>query len=292
MTILTRLFHPTVLLGTLLLCSSASADCDISQYDRTAPKAIINNVTNGVAFEWATDVDTSDGRNWIWHYIKNKDNRGLGYRWPKAQLRHIIGTPLEAGNTDCNRYFVLGPVAPDDNAPITYGTSDTTQRAAVFAETNKSAEINKSSDLSAGSIVETSYRGRTGNLENVRVVISTTANGKNWVLTVEQTPNVFVALATPKDISTDLFPMLAEQLRATLPVKFSSKELIGLYSDEELSSRTVQSFAVMTSHAPIVAAKVQASAFIQTSSDLVLLKEGGEAFFAASVRLIAPSTAR
>src|SRR6476619_5199787 len=40
---------------------------------------------------------------------------------------------------------------------------------------------------------------------------------------------------------TDLFPVLAEQLQAKLPVKFSSKELAGLYSDEELSSRTTQS---------------------------------------------------
>ena len=96
----------------------------------------------------------------------------------------------------------------------------------------------------------------------------------------------------PKDISADLFPMLAEQLQAKLPINFRSKELAGLYSDEELSSRIVQSYALMQSRSPKVAATLQASAFVKTSSDLVLLKESGEPFFATSVRFISPYTAR
>jgi hypothetical protein len=184
-------------------------------------------------------------------------------------------------------------VAPDDNAPITYGTSDTTQRAAVFAETNKSAENKSSDDQSAGSVIETSYRGLTGNVESVRVAVTTFGDTrKGWALIVEQTPNVSVALAMPKDISTDLFPILSKQLQAKLPTEFSSKELSGLYSDEELSSRTSQVYALLQSRSPKVLATLQASAFLQTSSDLVLLKDNGEAFFAASVRLIVPSTAR
>lgn len=293
MTILIRLFHPTVLLGTVLLCPSAFADCDISQYDQTAPKAIIDRVANGsVVFEWATDVDATDGRNWIWHYLKNKDNRGLGYKWPKAQLRHALGTPLEPGKTDCNRYFVLGATTADDNAPITYGTNDTTQRAAVFAETNKSAATGTFPDLSTGSVVETSYRGLNGEVENVRVVITTFSDSKNWVMTVEQTPNVVVALSVPKDMTRDQFASLSGQLRADVPFKISSKELSGLFTDEELASRVEQFYAVLRSRTPKITATLQANSFNRTSSDLVLLKESGEAFFATSVRVIVPYTAR
>ena len=136
--------YVTLLLPTQLLASAAFADCDLSTYDRTAPPAITSGLDNGTAhFEWATDVDTVSGRNWIWHYIKNLDpNRGLGYRWPKANLRRALGSPLQPGKTDCNRYFVVSKFNADDNAPITYGTNEAEQRAAVYAEAATSAAVN------------------------------------------------------------------------------------------------------------------------------------------------------
>src|SRR5205085_3520634 len=111
-----------------LLPCAVRADCDISKYDQSPPAKITDRVNNGtVQFEWATDVDTKDGRSWIWHYIRNVHDRGVGYKWPKAELRRSLGTPLEPGKTDCNRYFVSGPTAADDNAPITYGTNEAIQ---------------------------------------------------------------------------------------------------------------------------------------------------------------------
>jgi hypothetical protein len=119
--------RPMVLVFAYLICgSSAFAECDTSKYDQTPPAAITDQVNDGdVRFKWATDVDVSGGRNWVWHYVANNGNHGLGYKWPKAELRHVLGSPLEPGKTDCRKYFVTGPAAPDDNAPITYGTNDT-----------------------------------------------------------------------------------------------------------------------------------------------------------------------
>jgi len=104
---------------------SAFADCDLSGYDRSLPKTVSSMVNNEIVkFEWASDLDTINGRNWIWHYIKNLHaDHGLGYKWPKAGLRRALGSPLEVGKTDCNRYFVTTQPALDDNAPITYGTN-------------------------------------------------------------------------------------------------------------------------------------------------------------------------
>jgi hypothetical protein len=117
-------------------------------------------VDNGtVQFAWSTDVDTSDERTFIWHYIKNTNDRGFGYKWPKADLRRALGSPLEPGKTDCNRYFVTGRTAPDDNAPIKYGTNETPQRATVFAETTSSAAKSTSSSI------EASYRTPSGVVE-------------------------------------------------------------------------------------------------------------------------------
>jgi hypothetical protein len=162
--------RPMVLVFAYLICgSSAFAECDTSKYDQTPPAAITDQVNDGdVRFKWATDVDVSGGRNWVWHYVANNGNHGLGYKWPKAELRHVLGSPLEPGKTDCRKYFVTGPAAPDDNAPITYGTNDTVQRAAIFAET-KVAETQ-----STGSVIDTSYRTPSGAVEPVQVSISST----------------------------------------------------------------------------------------------------------------------
>jgi len=201
--------------GYLLYPCSARADCDLSTYERTLPRPIRSVLDNGTAhFEWSTDVDTIDGRNWIWHYIKNLDAQGIGYRWPKANLRRALGSPLQPGKTDCNRYFVISPFDPDANAPITYGTGEAVQRAAVYAEsaapmpghsTDPAGTGTPAAPAAApiapatGSVVETSYTAGAGTVENVRVAISTSEGNSaedRWKLRIEKTSNVIVGISS------------------------------------------------------------------------------------------------
>jgi len=277
--------RPLIVLFSLLFGSSAFADCDISSYDRTPPARISGKVDNGtVQFQWATDVDTSDGRNWIWHYITNTYDRGLGYRWPKAELRRALGSPLEPGQTDCNRYFVLGTATPDDSAPITYGTNDTIQRAAVFAD-KTTADVKSTS-----SVIETSYRGPSGAVENVRVAVST-IEGKTiqdrWQLLIEQTPNVTVALAVPQGLSQEQFRSLDAQMKVEAN-KLSSDGLAGLYSEDEAKSRLSQQYIIFKEKPKKALALVPAAVLRQSSSDLVLLDGEARPFFATAVKLLAP----
>lgn len=280
-----RFSPPLVVLVSLLFGSPAFAHCDISNYDRTPPARISGKVDNAtVQFVWATDVDTSDGRNWIWHYITNNHDRGLGYRWPKAELRRALGSPLEPGQTDCNRYFVLGAASPDDNAPITYGTNDTPQRAAVFADrTTAKAK-------STSSVIETSYRGPSGVVENVRVAVST-VEGKTtqdrWQLLIEQTPNVTVALSAPEGISQEQFRSLDAQMKVE-EIKLGSGALAGLYTEDEATSRLSHPYIIFKSKPKKAVALVPAAVLRQISSDLVLLDGEARPFFATAVRLLAP----
>jgi hypothetical protein len=195
------------------------AGCDISTYDQSPPSAIKSSVNKGnVQFEWATDVDTTGGYNWIWHYVKNTHDRGLGYKWPKADLRHALGSPLEPGQVDCNRYFVMVPAVPDDDAPIMYGTNDSVQRAAVFAPTK--SDVGAASP-STGSIIETSYRNAAGAIENVRVAIGTSKGSTPdglWNFVVERTPNAIVAISTiPKFFTSDQIKSLFIGIMAQTP---------------------------------------------------------------------------
>ncbi len=275
---------PLVVVICFLFGSPALA-CDISNYDRTPPSRISGKVDNGIVqFQWSTDVDTVDGRNWIWHYIQNTHDRGLGYKWPKAELRRALGSPLEPGKTDCNQYFVTGPTSPDDNAPIIYGTNDTSQRAVVFAET-KTAEVRSTS-----SVIETSFRGSSGSIEDVRVVIAT-LEGKTdqdrWQLYIEQTPNVTVAISAPKLLSNNQVSVLYAQLRTT-EQKFDTKVLAELYLENEIESRRFQSYLVMNERQKKIAAVVPAAALHKISSDLILLDRDARPFFATTVRLLAP----
>jgi hypothetical protein len=218
--------------SSLFFASAASADCDLSTYDRTPPAAIRSGLDNGIAhFEWATDVDTVNGRNWIWHYIKNlHSDRGLGYQWPKADLRRSLGSPLDPGKTDCNRYFVTTQTAPDDNAPITYGTNESRQRAAVYAEAKAAAPgpgpgteggnrgqpagpADTPAVPATGSIIETTYTTNAGSSESVRVAISTrqtNADGQ-WLFEIDRTPNVIVAIAMMKFFNSDQLKSLVAQ---------------------------------------------------------------------------------
>jgi hypothetical protein len=270
--------------ATVLLAFPAFADCDISNYDQTTPGRIAGKVDTGtVQFAWSTDVDTHDGRNWIWHYLKNTNDHGIGYKWLKAQMRRALGSPLEPGKTDCNKYYVAGPTAPDDNAPITYGTNEASQRATVFAE------IQTAAAKSTTSIIETTVRNVSGVIEDVRVIISTvegTTNQDRWQLFVDQTQNVTVALATPKGLTAEQFKFLDAQTNVA-ETKLSSTGLAELYSEDEVKSRQTQPYIIFKGRMK-VGAKMPAATLQQTSSDLVLLDGEARPFFATQVKLLAP----
>lgn len=280
-----------LVIATCFLGSSAFADCDTAKYDQTPPAKIIDKVNNGtVLFEWASDIDTSGDRSWIWHYVRNMNSRGLGYKWPKADLRRALGSPLEPGNTDCNRFYVTGPTAVDDNAPITFGTNDSIQRAAIFAEPKASAA------QSTGSVIETSYRTSSGTVENVRVVVST-SEGKSdrdrWQIIVEQTPNIMLAIAAPRELSADQYSSLTEQLKADAPIKFDFKTLADLYSGKEVEDRLSQPFIVLRWGHPTKSAAIMSATSLKTiSSDVMLFDRESRPFFATTVKLLVPNSAR
>jgi hypothetical protein len=232
----------------------------------------------------------SDGRNWIWHYIRNIHDRGLGYRWPKAELRRALGSPLEPKKVDCNRYFVTGIATPDDNPPITFGTNEATQRAAVFAETKTAAAP------STGSIIETSYRTASGSVEDVRVTVSTSqgeTDETRWQLRIEQTPNVALALSMPTTVNSEQFTSLSRQLDGGGPIKTTDRKILaGLYSETELQSRLDQSYLVLNGKLPKVLAAIPAAALRPFTSDLMILDRNGRPLFATTVRMLVPDSSR
>ncbi|WP_213287570.1 hypothetical protein [Bradyrhizobium sp. sGM-13] len=278
-----------IILSSLFLSSSALAKCDISKFDNSPPIKIIDKVNNGtVYFEWSSDVDVDKDRSWVWHYIRNVGDRGLGYKWPKAALRRALGNPLEPGDIDCNRYLVTGATAVDDNAPITFGTNETVQRAAVFAETKSS------SAQSSSSIIETSYRTSSGATVDVRIGVHTGRyDNDRWQLLIDQqAPNVAVAISLPNDI--DQYAFLARQLQADGPIKFDAKTLAALYSETELEERLTRPYLVLPRRDRLIKhfAVLPAGRLRETSSDLMLLDGDARPFFATTVRLLTPDNAR
>ena len=302
----------------------AFADCDLSTYDRTPPRAIGSGLDNGTAhFQWATDVDTVDGRNWIWHYIKNLDaSRGLGYRWPKANLRRALGSPLQPGKTDCNRFFVTSGFNPDDNAPIIYGTNEADQRAAVYAESRApkaappaapatpSTPVGSSSSRqpATGSVIETSYSSGGGAVESVRVAISTSEGentGDRWKLQLEMTQNVTVGVSMiQKFLSEPQFRSILDQFRnqsmkvdvvelQKITGQDDKRALAGLFSEAELSDHANQSYLIFPNGgAPKASVSVSAPALQLISTDLILFDRDRRPYFATTVRLLVPNNAR
>jgi hypothetical protein len=295
------------LLLSVALGAPAQADCDIGKFDQSAPDAIRSKVNTGVVqFEWATDVDTVNGYEWIWHYIKNTHpDRGLSYRWPKADLRRALGSPLEAGSTDCNRYFVAVPTAPDGEAPITYGTNESVQRAAVFAPSKNAAAASPQPPPSTGSIIETSYRNAAGGTENVRVALWTgeeKGTDKGWSLQIEQTQNATVLIANiSKYFSVEQLRSLQSQFARQLVSidiidirKLTGRDdkeaLEGLYSENELADRSGQPYLFLPPGKATVS--LPTPTLLPLSTDLILVDRQRHPFFATTVRLLVPSNPR
>jgi hypothetical protein len=297
----------------LFIATPALADCDLSTYDRSPPKKIDSEVNNGIVrFEWSTDADTVDSRNWIWHYVKNlHSDHGLGYKWPKADPRRPLGSPLPPGMTDCNRYFVTSATAPDDNAPITYGTNDIAQRAAVYSSstvgdaTKLGAAPTLSAPSGSGSIIETSYQIGAGKSQNVRMAVSTFQEDNKWRFVLELLPNVIAALALNEFLNVEQITQAVAQLR-TQAVKVSEgplektvgrndKDVLSaLFRDDELGGRTNQHYLVFysgSSGGPKISMALSASGTRPISTDLILFQPDGQPFFATALKLAAPNGA-
>jgi hypothetical protein len=296
----------------LVIAPPALADCDLSTYDRSFPKTINSEVDNGIVrFEWSTDVDTVDGRNWIWHYVRNlHPDRGLGYKWPKADLRRSLGSPLQPGKTDCNRYFVTTAVAPDDNAPITFGTNDSVQRAAVYSEPkitvgdasgSSTAPILSNVASASGSLIETSYKTGAGS-ENVRIALSANQDRGKWNFVIERTPNVIMAIARDF-LNGEQQAQAVEQLRRqeagvdigplAKTLGRDDKEILSaFFLENELAARRNQSYLIITNvRASKFSISLPASGSRPISTDLILFDREGQPFFATSLKLIAPNSA-
>jgi len=305
----------SVLIGIgLFIAAPALADCDLSTYDRSPPKKIDSEVNNGIVrFEWSTDADTVDSRNWIWHYVKNlHSDHGLGYKWPKADPRRPLGSPLPPGMTDCNRYFVTNATAPDDNAPITYGTNDTAQRAAVYSlsrlsvgdATRPGTAPTVSASSGSRSIIETSYQIGAGKTENVRMAVLTFQEGNKWQFVLELSPNVIAAVALNEFLNVEQITQAVAQFR-TQAVKVSEgplektvgrndKDVLSaLFQDDELGGRTNQHYLVFYSggSAPKISMALSASGTRPISTDLILFEPDGQPFFATALKLAAPNGA-
>ena len=209
---------------------------------------------------------------------------------------------------------MISNFSADDNAPITFGTNESVQRAAVYADTrtagtstqsNAAAPISPPKEAETASVVETSYSTGYGPVENVRVVISTfegqDANDR-WRLQIKRTPNVIVGISgIPKLLSQSQFASISDQFRSQsvsvdlVPLtKITGREereaLAGLYSEAELPAHVDQLYLVLGGGgAEVVKAAVPAVALRPISTDLLLFDRKGQPFFATTLRLLAPA---
>jgi hypothetical protein len=294
-----------------LCCFSqlAAAQCSITNYDQTEPRAIKSDVNNGpVHFEWASDADQLSGRWWIWHYIWNKHaNRGLGVKWQKAHIRRTLGNPIEPGKTDCTRFFVNDlENKPDDDAPIFFGTSETRQNAAVFIPAKvppppppppaRRAE-------GASSIIETSFVNDDKKVEDVRVGIFTSeAPGGALTIQIERTPNVILALSgLAKIFSTEELNAFASQLKMQAfdlvqaqITSFSDRDektiLNELYDPDEMSQRFGQEYIFLTQQGQKAVVSLKASAVRYATADVILWDQKRRPIFASQVQLLVPAS--
>jgi hypothetical protein len=93
-------------------------------------------------------------------------------------------------------------------------------------------------------------------------------------------------------LNGEQYSALTQQLKADAPMKFSTKELAELYSENELASHVDQTYVVLRGGPRKAAAIVPAAALHPIFSDLLLLDSEGHPFFATTVRLLVPNDAR
>jgi hypothetical protein len=286
-----------VMLGLLTyICLAAAAlGCDLREFDRTPPAAVRSELHNSAAhFEWASDVDIVSGRTWIWHYILNKRNDvALGVRWKKANIKRHLANPLPPGESDCNRFLANSVEdAPDTRAPIIYGTAEASQDAAVFVEKQQSAATT--------SIIETSFvSAKTKLVEKVSVYVSTSPTPKGIGITIQQTPNVIVALGSiGRALNSQQYEAFAsaakmQDVRAEKAafadyLKGAGDGFEGLFTKEEVDSTLRGQFLFFSGTK--FGAEIQAEKTERVSADLILLdRNDNRPLFATEVNMLLPA---
>ncbi|MBR1071283.1 MULTISPECIES: hypothetical protein [Bradyrhizobium] len=222
---------------------------------------------------------------------------------------------MQPGKADCNRYFVSSKFGADDNAPITYGTNEAEQRAAVYLETATSANGPSTQTNGAvptqeetASVIETSYTTQDGSTENVRVAISTSegnSSDNRWKVRIQRTPNVIVGISgVLRLLSGQQFRSLFDQFKEQsvqvdgidlrkMTGRDEKEAFAGFFSEAELPAHANQVYLVLYSGGAADAkAAVPAGALRPISTDLVLFDRERRPFFATTLRLLAPSDTR
>jgi hypothetical protein len=184
---------------TFLLASisAASADgCHIDKFDTTLPRARSGNVADPSAnFTFASDIDDlGDGRVRIWNYINNTDStNALSASWPKANVTIPYFRPLPAGTAYCNWVEAenLDTIKLDDDAPITYGNTNSIQMATVYKD-NGHKEASGSSYFSS---ITSAYE-KNGKIQTVDIQFIYFVNKDNRVeMNLLSPEDVYVAIA-------------------------------------------------------------------------------------------------
>jgi hypothetical protein len=277
------------------LCCAASADCDLSRFDRTPPAAIQDSVDNQFAkFQWASDVDTVTGRPWVWHYILNNGNRGLGVLWEKANIRIPKVRPLSPGSAFCN-HFLADSVAqnPDTDAPIVYGTNDQTQQAAIYVA-DKPPKVGDTE-----SSISTTYDSPDGKRVNVDVQLRSAVTGKGLYFELFHSPDVIVGVSGfPQTLSSQQFERLTASVNSQDAAVFRgtffdytkkdpAEAFAGLFhKDQGPTSKTDFLFFSGGSKLGI---EVPARAVQKVSADMVVLDKQFRPILATDVMLLAPA---
>jgi hypothetical protein len=271
--------------GFLCACGMASAECDTSTYDQTPPRAIRSDPRTSV-LEWATDVDTVQGQLWIWHYVKNPRPDALGVNWPKGGIRRQLGNPLNPGETDCNRFYTnaVNSVV-DDDAPITYGTNQQTQPAAVYTPRHVRGGPTKS-------IIDTSFADAGGKLQQVHVVISSRRTEKGLLLEVDQDANVVIAVSSLPEALAQTSVVDDRRAQHSTFQQFAgdaaTRALSGLFSAAELNRRVEQNYVFFPQTKQFIV-EIPAATVDEVPADLIILDPKKQPIFATEIRVLIPS---
>lgn len=178
-----------------LLPVGASAACDLAAFNKSLPPPISALVSRpGFEFEWASDLDHNGTIGWVWNYVYNRHtSRSLNVTWEKANIQVPFANPLPPGAYLCNIYPIsdISPNDIDDDAPIIYGASNNTQKAALYAKKiSKSALSDEYS-----SEISTTYTSDSGETKSLRVnIFYVVSDGVIKEMTINAPDDVYVAI--------------------------------------------------------------------------------------------------
>jgi hypothetical protein len=282
------------------LYCAASAHCDLHRFDQTPPRAISDIVSNQFAdFTWASDVDTIDGRLWVWHYILNthKDS-GLGAVWEKADIRIPLTHPLPPGEAFCNRFLAASVLPnPDTDAPIVYGTNQQRQRAAVFVA-EKPPKVGETS-----SSISTTYSDESGKAIDVNVQLTTSKTTKGFSVYLEHSPDLVIGISgLPRALSESQF----KEIRDTVGNQNSAVERATYFGYAKADPQSVfdsnsadhsfwngldpkADYLFFSGTSTKIGFEVPAENTVRASADLIVLDKKLRPILATNVSLLVPS---